>query len=89
MQPQRKLFNAIVGGVFALSIATPAVAELKLADVLASTQRHHPKIKAALAKQQQADLEKLSAEGEFDWQITQRTAGFDQISPAFAGQNWC
>lgn len=60
---------------WAFIVTTPASAALQLADVLASTQAHHPKIKAALAKQHQADLEKLSAQGAFDWQITQQTAG--------------
>lgn len=75
---KQKLMKALPALAFTGVIAIApfsSQAALKLADVLASTQTHHPKIKAALAKQQQADLEKLSAEGAFDWQITQHTAG--------------
>lgn len=70
-----RLKGVVTAFAAVFSVFSAYAEELTLADVLASTQQHHPKIKAALAKQQQDDLEKLSAQGAFDWQITQKTAG--------------
>lgn len=73
-----KIKTALVVALSSLFVNSQVLANqsssitLTLEDVLKTTQTHHPKVSAVLAKQKQAASKRLAAEGAFDWQWQQQ-----------------